>query len=449
MKKLLLVLSSAAILSAISCTEELPTPEIKAEQNYEAGYEAAEHSIAYIIENPTEGEKLSAESGAEWIEIISTDNDKVTFNVSENKDESERTASIVLSYIKATDIVINVRQAGKEAINLSENGTANCYMVPEAGKYYFQAVKGNGTESVGQAASVEVLWESFGTDSAPEAGELISNVELKDNKIVIETGETYKKGNAVIAVRDSNGDILWSWHIWLTDIPADQICNNDAGTQMDRNLGATSANPGDVAALGLLYQWGRKDPFLGSSSISEAKATASTISWPEAVMSDPTTGTIEYVTKNPTTFILSNSNNFEWYYQEVNVTDDTRWMSEKTIYDPCPAGYRVPDGGDTGFWCTAFWSQYFEGEFDGEKKGINFGGDFLPNLTEEPVSWYPAMGFINPDTYKLTAVGEIGNYWSCTPDATYGYGLSFYYQYVQPKTSINRGYGHAIRCVKE
>ena len=35
---------------------------------------------------------------------------------------------------------------------------------------------------------------------------------------------------------------------------------------MDRNLGATSATPGNVGSLGLLYQWGRKDPFLGSSS---------------------------------------------------------------------------------------------------------------------------------------------------------------------------------------
>ncbi|MCC8062106.1 MAG: hypothetical protein LIO68_02535, partial [Rikenellaceae bacterium] len=32
---------------------------------------------------------------------------------------------------------------------------------------------------------------------------------------------------------------------------------------MDRNLGAMSASPG-VASYGLLYQWGRKDPFVGS-----------------------------------------------------------------------------------------------------------------------------------------------------------------------------------------
>lgn len=36
---------------------------------------------------------------------------------------------------------------------------------------------------------------------------------------------------------------------------------------MDRNLGAVSATPGDAGAIGLLYQWGRKDPFVTTSEI--------------------------------------------------------------------------------------------------------------------------------------------------------------------------------------
>ena len=34
---------------------------------------------------------------------------------------------------------------------------------------------------------------------------------------------------------------------------------------MDRNLGALSNEIGDVANRGMLYQWGRKEPFLPSS----------------------------------------------------------------------------------------------------------------------------------------------------------------------------------------
>lgn len=89
----------------------------------------------------------------------------------------------------------------------------------------------------------------------------------------------------------------------LTDKPEEQVYYNKAGTMMDRNLGATSAIPGDVGALGLLYQWGRKDPFLGSSSIRRNKEALSTISWPLPVVSTSNTGTIEYSITHPTTYI--------------------------------------------------------------------------------------------------------------------------------------------------
>ena len=151
------------------------------------------------------------------------------------------------------------------AIDLSLAASANCYIISEAGLYKFKTVKGNSTTSVGSVASASILWETFGTDTAPEPSDLISGVCYKDGYIAFKTADTFKEGNAVIAAKDASGNILWSWHIWLTDQPQAQVYNNDAGTMMDRNLGATSATPGDVGALGLLYQWGRKDPFLGSS----------------------------------------------------------------------------------------------------------------------------------------------------------------------------------------
>ena len=101
---------------------------------------------------------------------------------------------------------------------------------------------------------------------APAVGDLVKNVSYSNGEITFRA--TDRKGNAVIAAKDAAGNILWSWHIWLTDQPVEHVYKNNAGTVMDRNLGATSATPGDIGALGLLYQWGRKDPFLGSSSIS-------------------------------------------------------------------------------------------------------------------------------------------------------------------------------------
>ena len=128
-------------------------------------------------------------------------------------------------------------------------------------------MKGNGRVELNDAEMVDVLWESFGTETYPQRHDLIKFAYYNDGMVVFSTADTFREGNAVIAARDIDGEILWSWHIWFTDQPEEQSYRNGAGTVMDRNLGATSATPGDPGALGLLYQWGRTDPFLGSSVI--------------------------------------------------------------------------------------------------------------------------------------------------------------------------------------
>ena len=210
---------------------------------------------------------------------------------------------------------------------MSLAASANCYIISEAGLYKFKTVKGNSDISVGNVAYASILWETFGTSTAPEYLDLVSGFCYKDGYIAFQTADAFKEGNAVIAAKDADGNILWSWHIWLTDKPQSHVYNNNAGTMMDRNLGATSATPGDVGALGLLYQWGRKDPFLGSSSISSSTIAKSTITWPSAVSSDSWNGTIDYATANPTTFITYNGNNFDWYYTLDYSTDNTRWTT--------------------------------------------------------------------------------------------------------------------------
>ena len=339
-----------------------------------------------------------------------------------------------------------------EIINLSENGTANSYIVSKSGTYKFGTVKGNSSESVGAVASAEVLWESFGTDVAPSIGDLVESVSYTDDYILFTTPETYKEGNAVIAAKDASGNILWSWHIWLTDEPQGQEYYNNAGTMMDRNLGATSATPGDVGALGLLYQWGRKDPFLGSSSISESVDAKSTITWPSYVSSDSNNGTIAYATANPTTFIRFNSNNYDWYYTGSESTDNTRWTTSdktKSIYDPCPSGWRVPDGGENGVWSKALGSSsYFKDEslYDDSNKGMNFSGKFGLDAT----IWYPVSG----DRYNdgsLSTVGRSGWYWSTSTDSYHAYQLAFSSSCcVYPlNDGTHRASCLSVRCVRE
>lgn len=329
------------------------------------------------------------------------------------------------------------------AVNLSWSGTANCYIVSKTGVYKFKSVKGNGNTSVGAVSKVEVLWETFGTSVSPEPGELVSAVSFRDGYIVFQCHKIFYEGNAVVAAKDADGNILWSWHLWFTDAPQSQRYN-DAGTMMDRNLGATSAEPGAVGALGLLYQWGRKDPFLGSSSIRSNTTAKSTIAWPSAVSSDSSNGTIAYATANPTTFIKYNSNNHDWYYTGSSSTDNTRWTTSdktKSIYDPCPSGWRVPDGGDNGIWSKA---GFDDTTYDGTNEGISF------SISSPLKTWYPASGSRSDYDGSLGYVGDLGRYWSASPDDYYACNLYFnYFGSVYPSNSYYRASGQSVRCLQE
>ena len=219
---------------------------------------------------------------------------------------------------------------------------------------------------------------------------------------------------------------------------------------MDRNLGATSATPGDVGALGLLYQWGRKDPFLGSSSISSSTEAKSTITWPSAVSSNLNRGTIEYATAHPTTFITGNSSNDDWHYTGSSSTDNTRWTTsenDKSIYDPCPPGWRVPDGGKNGVWSKALGtSSSLTHTYNSSKEGMNFSGKFGSSST----IWYPASGYRDEYPGSLDYVGNYGTYWSATPNTNYGASCLYFNENggVFPTNYYGRAYAWSVRCIK-
>ena len=415
-------------------------------------YTSGTYNFKYTISNPREGQEASVSTSDTWITGVSDSNGTVSYKVAENNSGSSRTGKITITYA-GINKVFSVTQ-GEVLVNLSVSGTANCYVVSNAGSYYFKSVKGNSSTSVGTVSSVAVLWESFGTSTTPSVGDLVKSVSYTDGNIHFDTATIFKEGNAVIAAKNSSGTILWSWHIWFTDEPQGQEYYNNAGTMMDRNLGATSATPGDVGALGLLYQWGRKDPFLGSSSIhyddiAEAK---STITWPSAVYSDSSTGTIAYATTNPTTFIRYKSSNYDWYYTGSESTDNTRWTTsdtDKSIYDPCPAGWRVPDGGSNGVWSKALGSSSYFNQgslYNSTNEGMNFSGKFGSAST----IWYPASGYRYGDVGSLNFVGDSGYYWSASPGDYYECSLFFIYNgYVYPSFNNYRALGHSVRCILE
>lgn len=310
--------------------------------------------------------------------------------------------------------------------DLSAAGSANCYLVQQAGDYKFKTVIGNTDATVGNVKAVEVLWESFGTDEMPNVGDLVATASYKDGYIYFSTSETFRDGNAVIAAKNSKGTILWSWHIWCAEEGwQEQVYYNEAGTMMDRNLGATSATPGDVGALGLFYQWGRKDPFLGSSCISYAPLAASTGTW-----NITSGGSVVNAETNPMTF-----------YSDMKLS----YASWDSSNDPCPAGWRVPEGGSEGVWAQALGTNSSVSlTYDSTDIGINFSG----SLGDAESIWYPASG--SRSSNGLANVGYSGTIWGCNrPNSSNAYVMTFdSFDNVYTSKSFSLSSGFSVRCQK-
>jgi hypothetical protein len=303
---------------------------------------------------------------------------------------------------------------------LSRYATANCYIVSEEGSYAFDAtLKGNSFQSVGLPAKAEVLWETADYIVA-SAGTIVRDVELKNNLVTFVASGI--EGNALIAVKDADGVILWSWHIWVTDQPEELSYSNKYGefSVLDRNLGATRADRGVddewKNSSGLVYQWGRKDPFAN-----------------DCYESRDTILTRQESVELPTIVAANNGQwNSEW--------DSKIWGFEKTIHDPCPIGYQViskdawagftKTGGNT----SSASDIYAFNKFD---HGWNF---YLDNYHS---TWYPATCHIGYSG-SFGSAYSIGYCW-CSTD-------SYVMEYRDNKLLIQNVLacqGFPVRCMKE
>lgn len=261
-----------------------------------------------------------------------------------------------------------------EAIPLDEYGTANCYIARKLNTTYsFDAtVQGNGKTTTNirpqrlNGTSAILIWET-GT----ERNAIITDVSFADGRITFTTGS--KRGNAGIGLLDSRGECIWSWHIWSVDYDIESSGQTYASGAvfMDRNLGAETTDYTQPASRGLYYEWGRKDPMIYSSLLREAIGNESCrgdITYApgfEYELCDPReydvpydVMTIEWSIQHPTWYMYDAT--FEdwepwksvpdWLYDSNpnlwgNRTTGTEiiMITDKTIYDPCPPGWRVPD----------------------------------------------------------------------------------------------------------
>ena len=280
----------------------------------------------------------------------------------------------------------------EEYTDLSSAGTANCYVVPAKGQYKFIAtVKGNGaaalagispSTSSSSIASAELVWASYGSTTAPENREMIYGVTYKDGYVYFSTGSQYKRGNAVVAIKDGSGNILWSWHLWFTDSALGSLSFEGGDVFMNRNLGATtsSANSTNSQDSGLLYQWGRKDPFLNAPDRTTYSSTEAAILGTARVAKNELY-TVAQTVLQPTYYPFT-YNNTPWMTEELRAL--ALWNNaSKTIFDPCPAGWKVPAKSSWG----SFFMDYFNNPQD-----IRDGGLYV-RYTGGLITWIPDTGY--------------------------------------------------------
>lgn len=367
--------------------------------------------------------------------------------------------------------------------NLSRLGYANCYMVHMAGDYTFKTRKIDNSP-INDIAKVDWLWVS--KVEGQQGNALISNISYADGTVSFTASE--HEGNALLAAFDSTGNIVWSWHIWMTDMPEVFDYQNNAIPQsngqtdgyycMDRNLGATDATAlGGYETFGLYYQWGRKDPFIGdateerardvqnggwmnvtapfgnSSSLTVCNSAYTQAAW-SATATSAAIGSIEYATANPMTFLTGDptSNKADWLNlnnlgaEKNNIiydADKSLWRPfQKSNYDPCPVGYQVPR---KAMWVSLLSTNSVHTEYKG-----------FVNTTDSGQSvWYPSAGYRSAHPSDAGALMSVQNdtgfvkLWSSELEASeLSFCFTFNYPLYNAINSASWGNGYNVRCVK-
>lgn len=176
------------------------------------------------------------------------------------------------------------------------------------------------------------------------------------------------EGNAVVAIKNTKGEIMWSWHIWNTSYSP---VNMKFGEYMDRNLGALvgtiegireeGALYDDIKhkpkAYGLLYQWGRKDPFPASRLVKKPEYPSPYPTENNKLIYDEGGNVIDAAKENresihnnlqksvlnPNVFYYSNDGLGDWLTANSNEQNNNLWSADsKSLYDPCPEGWKAP-----------------------------------------------------------------------------------------------------------
>ena len=420
----------------------------------------------------------------------------------------------------------NLANPGGDGAKSHIEETANCYLISASGYYCIPLVYGNAikngitnSHAYQTSASGTYVLQHFKDHAGVDIASPYINVQNASNPAtqasivwtdqsgIIEASslgiegsgtnafvrfrvpqDKIKNGNAVIAVKNASGTVMWSWHLWFIhdDALNTVTCTNfqnheykftqetlgwkytalsgsaysaprkvrvkveqtvaNGGVKQFAYITITQ-NPGKAReGYSTLYQFGRKDAFPGTDTTPDGSFNKSggNISIQNAI-------------QHPETFytLYANWDNGYSQYNLWSMDNTTTGFNDdavvKTIYDPCPAGFKMPaSNAFTGFTTT--------GRNVSTQSQLNVSGDWdwgwnFNNKISSPDAtvYFPVSGFRYSGDGLLNNVDYVGMYWSAVPYSTgNGCYLSLYQEYgVQPQANYHRSNGFSVRPVAE
>ncbi len=341
---------------------------------------------------------------------------------------------------------------------------ANSYIAASGAFVKFPANYGVSAEAV-PYASLSLLWQ----DCAGLVTALVSAPETGSVYAMLAEGLS---GNAVIAAKDADGTVLWSWHLWVCDYdPAAKTMTyteTESGksyTFMDRYLGATSSEAGSDCSHGNFYQWGRKDPFPGSTCEGTIKSAYDAEGNVILLDIEPCAeeNNIPKSIANPSLWFSGVSGgNWGWISntRTFPATEEVQdiWggvSGVKSIYDPCPEGWMVPEINAWKFYAdanvvkTKVYTDTADPDSPANKDLLGRSVEFDGNTF-----FFPAQGEVQHGGAYGNGIGTTwpcAKAWSSTsdPENCRAYATSVSPSSTNYKGGLSFGYGLPVRCVKQ
>ena len=507
------------------------------------------HSGKVKLSNPityqysTDGGSSFSSTKPSWLTVTANviEDEPTEFEVSATPASatSYRTYSDVTSSAEAAILKTNTAASNVDLSMVNNDGsarmdgrtTANCYLVHAPGSYKIPLVYGNAIKDGNTNRNAYyttktsntlrnfynhknqgIYTENDETDpwlknhSFTVAGAklvwqdvqgMISSVGISDDYLTFTVDpNNIAPGNAVIAATtkaNGTGDIVWSWHIWvttetlsnLTTISADHTYQltpvnvgwisstvrtykgNTCRVQASSNgitlaFDVTQAD-GSIPISGYCpyYQWGRKDALIPSTGSGNYNHNTWDIDGNVLTSSANNTcyslitgaNSIGTTIKNPISHYYNSNNNGPYNQTKYNYWDAENTAIDnsdngstsravatvKTVYDPCPPDFCVPTS-NCFYYIYSNYSPYFKWTSSPAGRTWTMNGANV---------FFPASGYRYHNNGTLGTVNSDGYYWTATPyGANIGRRLNLSSNYTGWETSL-RAYAIPVRAVAE